>query len=129
MMKQIADGLKYIHSKGVVHRDVKTDNIGVNQNRTLKLLDFGLAKKLQSVTYEGWLGLQTIVEDLNTFCGTKLFFSPEMHSRSRYDGKKADTWALGFVFYFMKYQKYPRSAHEQVKFTSKSQKFKLIFRF
>lgn len=129
MMKQAADGIKYIHSKGVVHRDLKPDNIGVNREGTLKLLDFGLARKLQIIKYEGWFGTQTIVEELENFCGTEMFFSPEIIARKKYDAKSADTWALGFIFYWMAYQRYPHGAHKQVKFTSESQEFKLIFRF
>jgi serine/threonine protein kinase len=53
MILQIVEGLEYLHSKKVIHRDVKLHNIVINKNKSCKIIDYGLAKKtrmLQSIS-------------------------------------------------------------------------------
>ena len=45
------NGVKYIHSKGIFHRDLKEDNILLDENLTVKIADFGLSKDAQSPLY------------------------------------------------------------------------------
>ncbi|KAH7729133.1 CBN-CHK-1 protein [Aphelenchoides avenae] len=74
--RQLIDGLEYIHSKGVVHRDVKLDNLLLTKQDVLKISDFGMAALFR---YEGNL------RDLNTMCGTIPYTAPEVYSgRYRY---------------------------------------------
>ncbi|KAL2893017.1 Mitogen-activated protein kinase kinase kinase 1 [Bienertia sinuspersici] len=81
--RQILQGLKYLHDKNVVHRDIKSANILVASNGTVKLADFGLAKA-------------TRLNDLKSCKGTAFWMAPEVvsHKNKGY-GLPADIWSLG----------------------------------
>lgn len=93
--KQILDALSYCHSKNVAHRDIKPDNIFVDQYDQVKLADFGMAKKFQ------------IDSKCNEKCGSLMFFAPEMIQNQSICPFKADIWALGITFFYMTTGKYP----------------------
>ncbi|CAD8155245.1 unnamed protein product [Paramecium octaurelia] len=80
---QIREGVKYLHSRNIYHRDLKADNIMIINNQ-VKLIDFGLASENQ------------LCQD---YCGTPAYMAPEIFQKKPYDGKKADIWALGVLLY------------------------------
>lgn len=80
--RQILNGLKYLHDKNVVHRDIKSANILVDTNGTVKLADFGLAKA-------------TKLNDVQSCKGTAFWMAPEVVKRSQGYGLAADIWSLG----------------------------------
>ena len=84
---QIAQAIQYLHKHNIIHRDIKTANIFIDNNNKLKLGDFGIVKIL-SGSYE-----QT-----NTVIGTPLYMSPELYRNQRYN-TKIDIWSLGCVLY------------------------------
>lgn len=90
-MIQMAKGLKEMHDMGMVHLDLKPDNIMVgygntHKNAEVKLVDFGLSTNIR----EG--------QDLKGMVGTPYFMAPEITDNKGY-GKPADIYALGIVFY------------------------------
>jgi len=94
----IAEGLNFMHSNGVLHRDIKPQNILIDFNGTAKIADFGVSKVLE--------------EDSDTVkgCnGTYQFLAPEIcdDEITEYSGKAADVWALGVTLYAMLYNKVP----------------------
>jgi TolB-like protein/predicted Ser/Thr protein kinase len=96
---QIADALAYAHEHGVIHRDLKTANIVITPEGRAKVLDFGLAKRLQNVADPS----QTM--DLNLTAsgmvvGTPNYLPPEVISGAKADAG-SDVWALGVVLYEM----------------------------
>ena len=85
---QIASGLKAIHAKQIIHRDLKSANIFITQNNDLilKIGDFNVSKKID------YLNLK------NTQTGTPYYASPEIWENRPYDFK-SDIWSLGCLFY------------------------------
>uniref|UniRef100_M4AN04 Serine/threonine-protein kinase PLK n=1 Tax=Xiphophorus maculatus TaxID=8083 RepID=M4AN04_XIPMA len=86
-LRQIISGLKYLHSRGILHRDLKLGNFFINENMELRLGDFGLAAKLE-----------TVEQRKKTICGTPNYLAPEVLNRQGH-GTESDVWSLGCVMY------------------------------
>ena len=96
---QLINGVSYLHSLGFVHRDLKLENLLLNDKFILKICDFGL-----STFFEKESNL------LNSFCGTPICVAPELLESTSYDGGKADIFSCGVILYFLKYLDYPFQA-------------------
>ncbi|CAL1533135.1 unnamed protein product [Lymnaea stagnalis] len=84
---QMADALTYLHSKKVMHRDIKPDNILLNSNNDIKVGDLGTAR-IQEFTAQGGA----------TAVGTYCYMSPQILQGQPYKDK-TDVWSLGCVFH------------------------------
>jgi len=83
---QVLLPIEYLHNQGIVHRDLKLENILVAQDGALKLTDFGFAKYIK---YRSW-----------TLCGTPEYLAPEIILEKGH-GKAVDYWAFGVLFFEM----------------------------
>ena len=101
--KQIAEALEAAHEAGVIHRDLKPANIKVKDDGTVKVLDFGLAKALDT-TPQGDPSqsptLTAAATQMGVIMGTAAYMSPEQ-ARGKPVDKRADIWAFGVVLYEM----------------------------
>eukprot|EP00013_Stygamoeba_regulata_P005879 CAMPEP_0177632930 /NCGR_PEP_ID=MMETSP0447-20121125/2566_1 /TAXON_ID=0 /ORGANISM="Stygamoeba regulata, Strain BSH-02190019" /LENGTH=729 /DNA_ID=CAMNT_0019134555 /DNA_START=116 /DNA_END=2302 /DNA_ORIENTATION=+ len=88
-MKELVDALRYCHSQGVCHRDLKIENLLLDDDGELKITDFGQA----GIFSEGWDIFST------TLVGSLMHISPEQVAGLPYSGEKIDAWALGVVIY------------------------------
>ncbi|XP_017482099.1 PREDICTED: testis-specific serine/threonine-protein kinase 4 [Rhagoletis zephyria] len=100
LFQQLISAVEYIHSKNVVHRDIKCENLLLDENYTLKLIDFGFARKDTRTSDE-----QVILS--KTFCGSYAYASPEILKGIAYDPFMSDIWACGVVCYAMIFGRLP----------------------
>ena len=85
-MEQIIKAIAHCHAQGVIHRDIKAENIMINDQGQVKLLDFGLSKNSK------------VCKD-REICGTPYYMAPEMILGDPYD-TKVDVWSLGVMLYY-----------------------------
>jgi serine/threonine-protein kinase len=96
---QIAEALEAAHERGVIHRDLKPANVMVTRDGRVKVLDFGLAKTLQSSAGDAISHL-TMRADAGGIMGTAPYLSPEQ-ARGESAGRQTDIWSFGVVLYEM----------------------------
>ena len=89
IFKQIILGIKHIHDNGIIHRDIKLDNILLDLDNNIKICDFGVSRKIN-------LG-----EILFEQCGTPAYIAPEILINKGYEGFGVDIWSAGVVLYAM----------------------------
>jgi serine/threonine-protein kinase len=92
---QLVEGLAAAHEQGVIHRDLKPNNLRVTPDGRLKILDFGLAKLAQPATPE-----EETESETRTGAGTLPYMSPEQLRGEAVDAR-SDIWAAGTVLYEM----------------------------
>ncbi|XP_068437229.1 serine/threonine-protein kinase PLK4 isoform X3 [Clinocottus analis] len=86
-MNQIVKGMIYLHTHGILHRDLTMSNLLLTNNITIKIADFGLATQLKLPNEKHF-----------TMCGTPNYISPEVATHSAH-GLESDVWSLGCMFY------------------------------
>jgi BR serine/threonine kinase len=84
--RQIVYGVEYLHSLGICHRDIKTENVLLDAHYQVKISDFGLSK---------WVPGGTATEQ----CGSPHYMAPEVVAGGEYDPRGADIWSLGVVLF------------------------------
>lgn len=100
IFRQVVAGLAYCHSKGIVHRDMKLDNILLDARGNVKICDFGVSRLLRSAQ-------ETMTEQ----CGTPAYIAPEILRDKGYRGFGVDVWSLGVCLYAMLYGTVPFKAN------------------
>ncbi|KAG6705675.1 CBL-interacting serine/threonine-protein kinase 21 isoform X1 [Carya illinoinensis] len=87
LFQQLIDAVDYCHDKGVSHRDLKPDNLLLDQWGNLKVSDFGLS------------ALRKPGDILTTACGSPSYVAPELLMNKGYDGAAADIWSCGVILF------------------------------
>ncbi|KAI7889515.1 kinase-like domain-containing protein [Mucor mucedo] len=93
--RQLTDAINYCHTRGIVHRDLKLENILLDAEDNVKICDFGFARFTQKNQY------------LETFCGSLSYSAPEVILRKKYTGPETDIWSLGVILYTLLAGEYP----------------------
>ncbi|TQV96241.1 hypothetical protein V2A60_003329 [Cordyceps javanica] len=123
LFAQLVSGVGYLHKKGIVHRDLKLENLLLDSNRNIIITDFGFANtfdphedlseeeelNLQDREQVKRLGLDRIRSNgmrkgdlMQTSCGSPCYAAPELVvSDSLYTGRKVDVWSCGVILYAM----------------------------
>ena len=90
LIDQVADALEFIHARGIIHLDIKPENIMIVDNaRTVKVMDFGIARMLGTEQPDGG----------NALIGTISYMSPEQLQNSRITEVQSDIYSLGVLMY------------------------------
>merc|ERR1719389_1018662 len=87
-LHQMLDSVEYMHSRKVVHRDLKLENILVDDNLNLKLADFGFA------CYKN-------IDALNSYRGTMTYMAPEIKEGMQYKGQNVDMFSIGVILFII----------------------------
>ncbi|ETW07307.1 CAMK/CAMKL protein kinase [Aphanomyces invadans] len=85
--RQVLSGVRYMHMRGLAHRDLSLENVLLDEHNNAKVCDFGLAASVPSLRNEG--------------VGKAFYMAPEVVSRLSYDPIKADVWSLGIMLFIM----------------------------
>ncbi|XP_055302042.1 serine/threonine-protein kinase SIK1 isoform X2 [Sitodiplosis mosellana] len=86
---QILSAVEYCHKRGIVHRDLKAENLLLDSNMRIKIADFGFSNFFHPD------------ELLATWCGSPPYAAPEVFEGKRYVGPEIDVWSLGVVLYVL----------------------------
>ncbi|WEW60962.1 Nitrogen permease reactivator protein [Emydomyces testavorans] len=97
---QIVNGVTYLHSMGLAHRDLKLDNVVVNDRGIMKLIDFGSAVVFR-YPFENNIVLASDV------VGSDPYLAPEVHEEKRYDPRATDIWSLAIIYCCMSLGRFP----------------------
>lgn len=103
-------GVEYLHSRGISHRDIKADNVLLNENDVLKLADFGVSEIFNATIESG--------DTVKDCAGSPAYMAPELVSLfgvvdpkhplgPHVSGRRADIWAMGITLFLMVFQRFP----------------------
>ncbi|KAH7432985.1 hypothetical protein KP509_07G049400 [Ceratopteris richardii] len=95
-LRDIVTGLRYLHSCGIIHGDIKPENLLINDSGQVKICDFGVSQRFEGNN-----------DELRCSPGTQVFTAPECITGATYHGRAADVWALGVTLYCMIFGQYP----------------------
>lgn len=90
-IRQLIQAVEHLHRAGVVHRDLKIENLLLDENNDIKLIDFGLSN---------CAGILGYTDPFSTQCGSPAYAAPELLARKKY-GPKVDVWSIGVNMYAM----------------------------
>ena len=96
ILNDVIDGLMEMHSKKIIHRDIKLENILIinefNGNKRTKICDLGFAREIS--------------HQAETYCGTAYYMAPEIFERKKYT-ESVDVWSLGVLLFITLFGTYP----------------------
>jgi len=102
IFKQIINAIDFSHKRGVTHRDIKLENILMDDQLNVKVIDFGLCDLVQN-------------GDLSErFCGSVDYVAPEILAKKPYNSFMSDVFSLGVVLYTLLFAEFPFSSSERL---------------
>ncbi|KAL1855427.1 Nitrogen permease reactivator protein [Paecilomyces lecythidis] len=98
--RQIVNGVAYLHGMGLAHRDLKLDNVVVNEHGIMKLIDFGSAVVFR-------YPFENDIVPASGIVGSDPYLAPEVYDEKRYDPRPTDIWSLAIIFCCMTLRRFP----------------------
>ena len=106
VFKQVVEGIRYCHNRSITHRDIKLENLLLDEDKNIKVIDFGFSTCIP------------IDKKVKIFCGTPSYMAPEIVQKTEYCGPPADIWALGVLLFIILCGSFPyRGATDQELYT------------
>ena len=87
MFYQMLKSVEYCHRENIIHRDIKLENLLLDENSKLKIIDFGFSTCIPND------------KKIKIFCGTPSYMAPEIVMKTEYCGPPADIWAMGVLLF------------------------------
>lgn len=81
------EGIRYCHNRCITHRDIKLENLLLDDKNNIKIIDFGFSTCIPNE------------KKIKIFCGTPSYMGPEIVNKTEYCGPPADIWALGVLLF------------------------------
>ncbi|KAF2201251.1 kinase-like protein [Delitschia confertaspora ATCC 74209] len=100
---QILNGVTYLHSMGLAHRDLKLDNVVVNEHGIMKIIDFGSAAVFR-------YPFENEIVPASGIVGSDPYLAPEVYDLAKYDPQPTDIWSLAIIFCCMTLRRFPWKA-------------------
>lgn len=101
IVQQVIEAITISHSNGIIHRDINPNNIMLSEDKTVKVIDFGICK------------IKDMINAATVYAlGTSAYSAPEVHQHSENASEKSDLYSLGAVIYFLFTGKQPPLACE-----------------
>ncbi|KAL8952353.1 MAG: hypothetical protein Q9222_001733 [Ikaeria aurantiellina] len=100
---QIVSGVSFLHNMGLAHRDLKLDNVVVNEHGIMKLIDFGSATVFR-------YPFETDIVLASGVVGSDPYLAPEVYDSQKYDPQPTDVWSLAIIFACMTLRRFPWKA-------------------
>jgi serine/threonine protein kinase len=85
----VVEGIRYCHNRSITHRDIKLENLLLDDDKNVKIIDFGFSTCIPND------------KRVKIFCGTPSYMAPEIVNKTEYCGPPADVWALGVLLFTM----------------------------
>ncbi|CAF1540663.1 unnamed protein product [Rotaria magnacalcarata] len=108
MFRELSDAIYYIHLRNICHRDLKCENLLLDNHLRIKLADFGFSR--YCVDPPRTENKKNVIEKKilsRTFCGSAAYAAPEILRGQEYNPKLYDIWSAGCILYIMIYSKMP----------------------
>jgi serine/threonine protein kinase len=101
---QLADAVHYLHSNNYVHRDIKDENVMIDEEFNIKLVDFGASDRIPTNSRDYF----------TSFRGSPRYTPPEMYKSPKHRGPEVDMWCLGILLFTLSYNYQPFATKEDI---------------